>query len=192
MSADDDLLSALRTRAANPATRTDNGTLWTPPYQPVTAETIAETEAGLEALLHPFLRRVYVEVGNGGFGPGYGLAGLAGGYGASEGESLLERYRRLRAEQWPEKLLPLFDWGDAIWSCLDATSLQGTIVTHDDVEGPTLTDFSIRSWLKAWVDGVNLWEEMYEDEEAIVMNPFTRKLTTTKVRGRAKGKRSTS
>jgi hypothetical protein len=191
MNADEDLLSALRARVADPETRRDSKTLAKPPlYPPATRETIAMAEAELGFPLHPFLRRLYTEVANGGFGPGYGLAGLTGGHGDSEGESLVARYREFRAGGWPEHLLPLWDWGCAAWSCLDANSAEGTIVTHDDVEGATVTDFTIRSWLRAWVDGVNLWEEIYEDKEAIVMNPFTRQPTVTKIRGRAKGKKN--
>src|SRR5258708_13239995 len=40
---------------------------------PVTGEDLAQAEAQLGFGLPSFLRRLYLEVGNGGFGPGYGL-----------------------------------------------------------------------------------------------------------------------
>jgi hypothetical protein len=39
------------------------------------------------------------------------------------------------------------------------------------------------------VDGVDLWHEIYEDQEATIINPFTKKVVATKIRGRAKGVR---
>ena len=60
------------------------------------------------------LRQVYEQVGNGGFGPGYGLFGLPTSAG-DEKESAVGRYRMLHRLQtdppWPLGLLPLCDWG---------------------------------------------------------------------------------
>lgn len=41
-------------------------------YGPLLDEEIAESEELLGFTLPPFVRRVYTQVGNGGFGPGYG------------------------------------------------------------------------------------------------------------------------
>jgi len=51
-----------------------------PPLQaaPIAAAQEAEQLAGVP--LPPLLRRLFLEVGNGGFGPGYGVLGLRGGY----------------------------------------------------------------------------------------------------------------
>jgi len=185
---DETLLARLRTRAMDPLTRTDarasTDSLLYPPAPP---EAIASVEACLGFALHPFLKRIYLEVANGGFGPGYGLLSLADSGGESDRDSLSSVYLEFHDDDWPEKLLPLWDWGGAAWSCLDGNSSEGTIVTHDDVDGATKTSFNLRSWLQAWVDGVDLWKEIYEDKDAILMNPFTRKPVSTKVRGVAKG-----
>jgi hypothetical protein len=45
---------------------------------PVTREAIYDAEQALGFALPELLRRLYEEVGNGGFGPGYGLFGLFG------------------------------------------------------------------------------------------------------------------
>jgi hypothetical protein len=191
MDADHALLSALRVRATNPETRVDALDKLSAPalYGPAMPEVITATEADLGVSLHPLLRRLYGEVANGGFGPGYGLLSLGSPDGLHGDRSLSSE---VRDGGWPAGLLPLWNWGCAIWSCLDANSLDGTIVTHDDIEGPTVTDFTLRSWLRAWVDGVNLWEEIYESDgpEIVTINPFTRKPTVMKAPGRAKGKKN--
>jgi len=189
MNKDDELLAHLQEKISDAATRTDITSEPSPSARPpATPGVIAATEASLGSPLHPFLKRVYAEVADGGFGPGYGLLSLEPIEAGPDQRSLLSVYKDFRAGGWPESLLPLWDWGGAAWSCLDAGSHDGIIVTHDDVVGPTETAFTIRSWLKAWVTGVDLWKEIYEDKEATIINPFTKKPVTTKVRGRAKGK----
>lgn len=65
-------------------------------------------------------------MGNGGFGPGYGLIGCAGGFRDARGETIVEAYRGRRqrdpedpAWSWPEKMVPLFSWGGAVYTCGD-------------------------------------------------------------------------
>jgi len=137
----------------------------------------AEEKLGRE--LDPFLRRAYLEVADGGFGPGYGALPLIGDV------SLFSIYESFRDGAWPADLLPVFSWGDAIWSCVDSA---GRIVTHDDVDGPTLTAFDVRTWLRMWIDGIDLWTEIYDDVEAEITNPFTRQPIATKARGKVKGR----
>lgn len=48
-------------------------------YPPASDEEIAWAENGIGAPLPPLIRELYRQVGNGGFGPGYGIAGLRGG-----------------------------------------------------------------------------------------------------------------
>ena len=146
---------------------------------PVSLEALRLAEEDLGLSLDPFLRRVYLEVSDGGFGPGYGARSLVGA------ESVVSTYAEFREGGWPAPLLPVWDWGDAIWSCVDP---HGHVVTRDDVGPPTQTDFTTRTWLRAWLDGVNLWDEIYDDKEATILNPFTRKPIVTKVRGTARGR----
>lgn len=51
-----------------------------PPLAPASAEAVADAERRLGHRLPPLLRRLYREVANGGFGPGYGILGVAGGH----------------------------------------------------------------------------------------------------------------
>jgi hypothetical protein len=180
------LLQALRLRRAD-ADRIDMDTLPVPPLYPVATEAeIADAERRLGFSLPLFLRRIYAEVGNGGFGPGGGLIGIDSGYPDSEGRRLPEKYDFLRAQGWPEKLLPLWDWGCGSWSCVDAATPEGDIVTMDE-SGRTLTNFTLTSWLYQWTTRTDLHGEIYELDESTIINPFTRRPMTIKRRARAKG-----
>src|SRR3954464_14202084 len=46
-----------------------------PDLRTASHDAVAEAEAALAHPLTPLLRRLYLEVGNGGFGPGYGVLG---------------------------------------------------------------------------------------------------------------------
>lgn len=50
-------------------------------FPPATPDQLAATEQALGFPLSPVLRILYSELANGGFGPGYGLRGVLGGYG---------------------------------------------------------------------------------------------------------------
>jgi hypothetical protein len=66
---------------------------------------------------------------------------------------------------WPERLLPLGDWGCHIYSCLDCTTEEGRILRcapgdFDPESGvdsfEAISRFetaSIREWLLPWLDG---------------------------------------
>jgi len=180
MMGDDDLIDALRERFES-SKRTDTPT----PNErrpPASEESAVTAEAALGFRLDPFLRRVYREVCDGGVGPGYGSLPLLGD------ESVVSMYENFRSGAWPENLMPVWDWGSACWSCVD---LEGRIVTHDEA-GPTLTNFTTRTWLDSWVGGIDLWKEIYEDKDSTIINPFTRKPVSVKVRGTAKGRPWTS
>jgi hypothetical protein len=51
---------------------------------PVTQEELVAAETALGFRLPEFLRLLYLQVGDGGFGPGYGLNALGGGSGSYE------------------------------------------------------------------------------------------------------------
>jgi len=184
---EDELISAIQTRIVNPGLRTDEkADQATPLCAPATIEALEAAQAELGLVLPPFLRRLYLEIANGGYGPGSGMLGIQRGYVDIDGMSLVGRYTEFRSYGWPRELLPLWDWGGGAWICVDASSDDERIVTHD-ASGPTPTKFTLRSWLESWVAGVNLWDEVYEMDTATIINPFTRKPMTVKRRVRAKG-----
>ena len=193
MDADDrgrtcELVALLRQRAKVPETRTSVRSTSVRLGVPATEEEILAAESAIGARLHPVLRRMYADIGNGGFGPGYGLLRLNRKAPNEFPRSLLETYADFQRGGVAKRILPLWEWGDSIWSCLDTGSPDARIVTHDSVVGPTETRFTLQSWLEAWGSGLDLWKEIYEDVDAVIMNPFTKKPVTTKVRGTAKGR----
>jgi hypothetical protein len=186
---EDDLIRAVRQRAADRTVRTDYADRGCPELPPpASGKVVATSESALGFPLHRFHRRLLTEVGNGGFGPGDGLIGLPGGRLDDDGRSAIE----LRDALWtdsetaglPETVIALCDWGDAIWSCVDSRS--GHVLTLDE-SGLTDTGNSLQSWFAEWVSGVNLFGKMFEFEERTMTNPFTKQLMTVRTPARAIG-----
>jgi hypothetical protein len=106
------------------------------PPVPDTAKRDAECTLGFP--IPAPLRRPYSEVGDGGFGPGYGLYGLASGTEQFPDESVVCLYTLFRKGDpedpsfaWPYMLLPVLDWGCAIRSCVDCSTPSLPIIRHD-------------------------------------------------------------
>jgi hypothetical protein len=137
---------------------------------------IADDEERLGFPFPPLLKRIYIEIGNGGFGPGYGLIGLTGGVPDDTGSTAPETYNQFRGGdrsdptwRWPHGLLPICHWGCAILSCIDCTDpnfrmrifdpnlRQGNWV--DDCFFEESDGFGI--WIRAWAYGTDLWDAMY-------------------------------
>lgn len=187
MNRDDRLLHDLRVRAATPI----DLAMQPIQYPPASSADIAATESELGFALPPLLKRIYLEVANGGVGPDYGLFGVRGGHLAEllhAGQTMAGSYTELlQTSSWPERLLPISDHGCAIWSCLDCRVDDGAVVTSVET---SLWDpgFTLRTWLRAWLDGVSLANEMFEPGPTRVgTNPFTREPMTFVGRGKPKG-----
>jgi hypothetical protein len=188
---DDQLLDQVKKRALDEATRTDFADILLPNVEPcMTEEDVDQLEAVLGFELHPVHRCLYTGIGNGGYGPGYGIIGGPGGYLHEDGASVVEVRKNLwvgKREGLPARILPLCDWGDAIWSCIG--SRTGKILTLDHI-GLTVSDYDIRTWLADWANGLRVFEKLFEFEEVEVVNPFTKKPTTTSVPSRPQGMRT--
>jgi hypothetical protein len=130
---------------------------------------VAEFEHRVGLSLSPLWRRVYTEVGNGGFGPGYGLLGLVAGARTDEGNSAAEFVELLREPdpedqqwKWPVGLVPICHWGCAIYSCLDLRADATPVVRFDpNGHGPGTgwegawwrESLASEIWLRAWIEG---------------------------------------
>jgi hypothetical protein len=149
---------------------------WTSLPEPVDADTLARAEATLGFRLPTLLAELYLRIGDGGFGPEYGLLPLLDSPPAGE-PAAVTQYLANRAEArkdpdwpWPEGVLPISHWGCAMYACVDCHSPQATVLLFEPnaaeadhawcVDAPSLTD-----WLHAWVDGTGWYEETNEEPE---------------------------
>jgi hypothetical protein len=206
----EELLQSIKARAQNPQTINDMAAGMSPAGQlpPVTgAEKVADAETRLGFALPELLRRMYCEIADGGFGPGYGLVGIEGDRNSYLGSSLVDSYQYYLQESdkefgapWQPRLLPILTWGCGILSCVDCadpafpvyfldpgmhclddpgieatlTLADGTVqkienpfanptpAVDDKPTGlqPIMQAGSLDEFMKKWVDGVNLWDEI--------------------------------
>jgi hypothetical protein len=134
-----------------------------PPLTPAPEEAVQECEELLGRSLPPLLRRCYLELGDGGFGPGYGLFPLRG---SEHGDSVIDALKR--QAQWPgawqpmaQSLVPLCSWGCGIESLLDCRNPCGGMWAIDpnstagDDPGVMLfpQEFTFPEWMRRWADG---------------------------------------
>ena len=137
---------------------------------------IATDETRLGFTLPPLMKRIYMEIGNGGFGPGYGLIGLTNGVPDDTGQTgptIYELFRSADPDEpnlkWPHGLLPICHWGCAILSCVDCAdpNFRMRIFDPNVHDGEDWTDSffdespGFEMWIRAWASGVDLWEQMY-------------------------------
>ncbi|MFE6447481.1 hypothetical protein [Nocardiopsis dassonvillei] len=109
-----------------------------PPLRPAAEEAVNEREELLGRPLPPLLRRCYIELGDGGFGPGYGLLPL---WDPENGASVMDAFRR--RGKWPRRWRPiansfltLCDWGYGIESLVDCQNPSGGMWAIDPNSAP--------------------------------------------------------
>jgi hypothetical protein len=102
-------------------------------YPPVPAKVLQQAEQRLGFQLPSLLRKLYLEVGNGGFGPGYGLIGLPGGA-TLYGQDMASLYLQDIFEPppapyraWPRRFMMIGNWGCNITSVMDLADEQFAI-----------------------------------------------------------------
>ena len=108
---------------------------WTSLPEPVDAATVARAEAALGFRLPPLLADLYLRIGDGGFGPEYGLLPLLDSPPAGEPAAVTqylanrEHARKDPDWPWPEGVLPISHWGCAMYACVDCRGPEPTV--HD-------------------------------------------------------------
>ena len=146
-----------------------------PPVASVEAVVAAETL--LEFSFPSLLRSLYLAVGNGGFGPGYGVIGVEGGHKTDEGDSIEKLYESFctpdaddKEWKWPKGLLPFCHWGCAIYSCVNINEVEYPVIWFDpngrELGEPMAKQFnshrpSLESWFAGWLNNEDLWAETY-------------------------------
>lgn len=135
--------------------------------EPATADDLRAAESALGAALPPFLRRVYTELADGGFGPGEGLLSLRAAVAALA--SLRTGGELPRGRTWPDGLLPLVDMQPG-FTCVEAAT--GRVLDWDPEslsERSTQARFeksfteaasSVEAWLDTWVGSRTAEERM--------------------------------
>jgi hypothetical protein len=134
---------------------------WTeplPPLQPAPLAAVESAEALAGFRLPQLLRRLYLEVGNGGFGPGCGVEGLHGGY-QVDGATALSGRSWLRPNDANAPRMPrtLCHWGCAITTEIDLA--DGQIWGCDPNPAPHNVSplfpqcITVTDWFERWLDG---------------------------------------
>ncbi|MEU7055101.1 SMI1/KNR4 family protein [Streptomyces sp. NPDC046197] len=145
---------------------------------PADADTIARAEAALGFRLPTLLADLYLRIGNGGFGPEYGLLPLLDSAPAGEPAAVAQYLANRESGRkdpdwpWPEGVLPISHWGCAMYACVDCRSPQATVLLFEPNPGdPDLAWFvdapSLADWLRAWVEGTGWYEESAEEPEML-------------------------
>lgn len=148
------------------------GRIASPPAPTLEDAELVEFEREFGFALPPLLVACYRVIGNGGWGPGYGLYGLITGAPNDRGDRALDIYQTFLGESsedpwwyWPRGLLPIVHWGCAVQSCIDCTQPGHPVVRFEpysgrsDSEAPsTANDLfaeaaTFESWLVAWAGG---------------------------------------
>lgn len=140
---------------------------------PVTLEELDRAESILGFALPPLLKRIYLEVGNGGFGPSC-LFKLADESRAYDFDAVVQNYLAMRSMTqedidthwkeeedkptlWPEKVLMICDWGCNMYSYVDCASPEYRVLHTDS--NISHSEFAIESpslyrWLEDWLTGI--------------------------------------
>lgn len=175
MQTDSDILAELKNRKAAGTLVADDSFL-KGDTTPLSSEKIADSETRLGFKLPPLLRKIYLEVSNGGFGDSYGLLGLTNGPLNEDGldsVSLFESYRETDPSDeywhWPDGLLPVCHLGCAMYHCVQCSDEGAPIVwfepnPHEDGE-PWDDSFipfcsSLSGYFSAWLGGIDLWAKL--------------------------------
>ena len=160
---DDEIIEALRSRVA--AGQPTDST-YSPELRVASSANLDEVEAGLGFKLPPLLRRVYLEVANGGVGPFVGIEGLPPDGEVSDGGDMVADYHAGQDAAGspdgeppiPPKVLMLCDYGCAMWALLDCRHPEGRMWWWDQGSRYKL-DITLAQWLSAWLtDGSNILE----------------------------------
>lgn len=137
-------------------------------FPPVSADQIAAAEKRLGFALPELLREIYMRVGNGGFGPGYGFIGIERGATDDLGRTVEQIYERALHSQprnlnqpWPQNLLPCCYYGCAIYFCVDCSSPRAPVHYFEPNlrgDGPfgavlQLQCESLEACLRSWLHG---------------------------------------
>lgn len=149
-------------------------------FPPASIDSIRNAELILGFQFPPLLRECYLQIGNGGFGPGYGIVGVEGGQVTEDIGNVIDLYNALKkcaewdGKQWKNGLLPFCDWGCLMYSCVDCNDPQYCMYMREEHLAPQ--SYNLGCFFRMWIDGVDILT-MAKSEQAEIewRNPFTGK-----------------
>ena len=171
-----DLIHRLRDRlAADPFSLDIMGNCFRA-SSPASPAAVARAETTLGFALPATLRAIYLDVANGGFGPGYGVMGVEGGFTDDRKLDIVGRYQNFLAPdpsdpewQWQATWLPFCHWGCGIYSVVDAVAPHSVFYVDPDSKdiGAPMSSVvvphkdTLDAWLDDWMNGRDLWAEVW-------------------------------
>jgi hypothetical protein len=162
-------------------------------FPPASEGDVEDTERELGFSIPTLLKCCYLKIGNGGFGPGYGIIGVKGGR-ASDHGTLAEIYRLFQHDQaaegqeWKAGLLPFCSWGCNIFSCVDCSEPKHVVHLYEAGEAWS-QNYTLYQFFEMWIAGVDLLSTELTNTELVereIINPFTRKKYRVTARRRKK------
>jgi hypothetical protein len=164
------LQASLRDRVGHERDRVPGLTTFTA-KPPLDLKSVNEGEEHLGFPIPPLLRELFIQIGNGGFGPGYdGLFRLMGNH-PRDNHAIVSTYRMSTGPDVPEEYdswhyrhIVVAHWGCNIYSAIDCTTADGAVYRYsldrynEKQDGP-LRDFgvlearSLREWMESWLSG---------------------------------------
>ena len=170
----DSLIARIKLRVADPLRAVD-AAAWVHPrpkiHPPATEAEVDAAEAALGFPIPPLLRRLYREVGNGGFGPHYGLVGVPTIPPTPFRADIVVLYQGPTSAPppddnpdwvWPAGLVPLIGLGCNITECVDFFHAPYPVIKDDpneyDWDRPLIEQLkpaavSLADHLEMWVTG---------------------------------------
>lgn len=139
---------------------------------PVSDAAVVEAERRIGFPLPSLVRELYTSIADGGFGPSYGLLPLLTSLpdsslvnqGQPQIESVTDLYVLFKMGDpedaswvWPDRLLPILEWGCAIRSCVDCNSPALQVIRDEPYVSRTIEANCFEDWLQAWIKGRDLW-----------------------------------
>lgn len=163
----DQIISAVRHRISVPENVTSMGPSELFPV--ATQHDVLAAENALGFPLPPLLRRLYLELANGGFGPGYGLSGV-GGRGTDEGSNdIVELFRSqstkhwsLSFPNWPPRILRIAYFGCAMHAAIECSKPEYPVYLFDPSDDEAHIGFAnclipfeceFNEWILQWATG---------------------------------------
>ena len=160
---DDDLFEAVRARVRAGRPTDHDSTLPTP--APASRDMVEAVERDIGFPLPPLVRRIYLEIADGGVGPFSGFSPLDDdgwrmpGPPPDRDEAELAQY----PADPPLGVVFFCDFGCAMWALLDCRHPEGQMWWWQEGDRHKL-DLTFPQWLQAWLDG-HLTHEYREERD---------------------------